>query len=155
VDPRCGARALRGRDSGGARPGLAIRAPLSPPARARTAPGRRDARALPCGHPMRLELHCHSTHSDGSLSAGEVAAMGAQFGVRLFCLTDHDTWGGHAETVAALAGTGCHVLRSAELTCKAYGRTVHLLVYGLQDGPGLAALASRLEWIQSERRARI
>ncbi len=104
---------------------------------------------------MRLELHCHSTHSDGSLSAGEVAAMGAQFGVRLFCLTDHDTWGGHAETVAALAGTGCHVLRSAELTCKAYGRTVHLLVYGLQDGPGLAALASRLEWIQSERRARI
>ena len=51
---------------------------------------------------MRLELHCHSTHSDGSLAAAEVAMRAGKQGVELFCLTDHDSLGYWAQTASRL-----------------------------------------------------
>jgi predicted metal-dependent phosphoesterase TrpH len=104
---------------------------------------------------LRIELHCHSTCSDGSLPPERVAAMAAARGVAVFCLTDHDTLAGHAATVEALASRGCTVLRGMELSCREYDRTVHLLVYGVQPGPGLEALEQRLDRIGEDRRDRI
>ena len=104
---------------------------------------------------MRVELHCHSTCSDGSFSPAEVAARAARRGVELFCLTDHDTHQGAEDTARVLEGQGCRVLTGLELSCRAYGRNVHLLVYGLQPGPGLEALSSRLEDVHAIRCRRI
>ena len=104
---------------------------------------------------VRIELHCHSTHSDGSHAAGEVAKMAARAGVELFCLTDHDTWAGYEETREVLEGRGVVVLRGMELSCREFGRTVHLLMYGIQDGPGLEALQRRLDRVHEDRRSRI
>src|SRR5690606_14033450 len=103
---------------------------------------------------LRLELHCHSTCSDGSLPPERVAALAAARGVELFCLTDHDTMAGHPATVSPLAG-GCRVLLGMELSCREYDRTVHLLLYGLAPGDGLEALQRRIDRIGVDRRDRI
>lgn len=104
---------------------------------------------------MRIELHCHSTHSDGSLPPDEVARRAVRNGVALFCLTDHDTDGGWAATRDALVDTSCIVLRGLELSCREFNRTIHLLVLGLQDGPGLVALHDRLAQVHAERSDRL
>ena len=103
---------------------------------------------------MRVELLCHSTYSDGSVVASEVARRAAQRDVELFCLTDHDTVAGYEETRAVLGET-CTVLRGLELTCRDGGRTIHLLMYGVGDGPGLAQLQLRLDAVGMDRRERI
>jgi len=103
---------------------------------------------------LRLELHCHSVCSDGSLPPEHVASMALRSGVRLFCLTDHDTMAGYPATVEAIDG-GCAVLRGMELSCREYDRTIHLLVYGPEPGPGLEALQARLDRISEDRRDRI
>jgi 3',5'-nucleoside bisphosphate phosphatase len=104
---------------------------------------------------MRIELHCHSTHSDGSHAAGEVARMAARAGVELFWLTDHDTWAGYEETRAVLEEQGVVVLRGMELSCREFGRTVHVLLYGIDDGPGLDTLQRRLDRVHEDRCSRI
>lgn len=100
---------------------------------------------------LRVELHCHSTYSDGSFAAPEVAQRAARTGVKLFCLTDHDTCAGYEETRAVLEPLGCTVLRGLELSCRANDRNVHVLLYGLVDGDGLDRLRERLDLIHDER----
>lgn len=102
---------------------------------------------------MRIELHCHSTCSDGSFAPEEVAARARAGGVELFCLTDHDTMDGYDATAAALPEAT--VLRGVELSCRYADKTVHLLLYGVQDGPGLAALRERLAAVLADRRVRL
>lgn len=102
---------------------------------------------------MRLELHCHSTCSDGSLSPAALAAQAREEGVELFCLTDHDSFAGYDATAAAM--TGVPVLRGVELSCRHEQKTVHLLLYGVADGPGHAALERRLAGILEDRRRRL
>lgn len=104
---------------------------------------------------MKLDLHCHSTCSDGSLAAAEVATRAADYGVELFCLTDHDTFAGYQATRDALAESEVTVLRGMELSCKDHGKTVHLLLYGLDDGPGLDALQSTVDRIFVARTERL
>ena len=102
---------------------------------------------------MRLELHCHSTCSDGSLAPEEVAAQAGSYGVELFCLTDHDTMVGYERTREALPQA--RVLRGLELSCKHRGRTIHLLTWGVEEGPGCEALERRLLEVRDLRRERL
>lgn len=93
---------------------------------------------------MKLELHCHSICSDGSFPPEDVARRAGEYGARVFCLTDHDTFAGYGATVSALDGSPTTVLRGMELSCKEGSKTVHLLLYGLREGPGLDALQERV-----------
>lgn len=103
---------------------------------------------------VRVELHCHSRHSDGSDSVAEVCAKAQTARLALFALTDHDTWGG-SEAAADLAPAPV-VLRAMELSCVQRGRTVHLLLYGIaSDGPGHDALAGKLTEVRTHRQERI
>ena len=103
---------------------------------------------------MRLDLHCHSTCSDGSLSPKELARKAGEFGVELFCLTDHDSFDGYEDSREVLAD--CRVLRGLELTCRlGESTTVHLLIYGLRRGAGLDRLSARLKERMEERRQRL
>lgn len=102
---------------------------------------------------MRLDLHCHSTCSDGSFAPEEVARMAGEARVTLFCLTDHDTMAGYAATVAALPGVV--VLRGFELSCRYLSKTVHLLLYDVQEGDAAVELDARLEQVYEERCQRL
>lgn len=102
---------------------------------------------------MRLDLHCHSRHSDGSETVAEVTRRARAAEVELFCLTDHDTMGGFDEAAAALPGV--RVLRGLELTTQAWKRTVHLLVLDVQPGDACHRLEERLEQLRHQRRQRI
>lgn len=101
---------------------------------------------------MRIDLHCHSQHSDGSETAQAVAARAAERGVELFCLTDHDTCDGYPATVGACA----HVIRGLELSCAEDGRTVHLLLYdAAHDDARWHELEARLATLREARKDRI
>jgi predicted metal-dependent phosphoesterase TrpH len=99
-----------------------------------------------------VELHCHSTCSDGAEAPEEIGRRARARGVDVFCLTDHDTTAG---TEAAQETYGGRGLTGLELSCEWEDRTVHLLTYRVQPGPGSDALQLRLERIESARRERI
>ncbi len=106
---------------------------------------------------MRLELHCHSTCSDGSHTPEQLAQALADYDAELVCLTDHDTMAGCERVAATLRARGRdpRVLRGLELSCKHGRQTIHLLIWGVGDGPGGAALERRLAEQRERRRERI
>jgi 3',5'-nucleoside bisphosphate phosphatase len=104
---------------------------------------------------MRIDLHAHSTASDGTCSPAELMAEAASAGLDVVAITDHDTVGGWAEAVAALP-PGLSLVRGAELSCRWYGVTpavpLHLLAY-LFD-PADATLAAELARVRRAREQR-
>ncbi|WP_260635890.1 PHP domain-containing protein [Streptomyces angustmyceticus] len=77
---------------------------------------------------MRIDLHTHSTASDGTDTPAELVRGAAAAGLDVVALTDHDTVGGHAEARAALPA-GLTLVTGAELSCRLDGVSLHLLAY--------------------------
>ena len=77
---------------------------------------------------MRIDLHCHSTASDGTDSPAGLVRNAAAAGLDVVALTDHDTTRGHAEAVAALPD-GLTLVTGAELSCRLDGVGLHMLAY--------------------------
>lgn len=77
-----------------------------------------------------VDLHLHSTHSDGTLPPDEVARTVADAGLAGFALTDHDTTSGLDEAEAAARRYGLRFLPGAELSANEPGRSVHVLAFG-------------------------
>ncbi len=77
----------------------------------------------------RVDLHLHSTASDGRKSPAEVVALAASRGVRLLALTDHDTTAGTAEAQASGKGMGVRVIAGVEINTDSPMGEVHLLGY--------------------------
>jgi 3',5'-nucleoside bisphosphate phosphatase len=96
-----------------------------------------------------IDLHAHSTASDGSDSPAALIALAARQGLSAVALTDHDTVEGLAEARAAAAGAGVRLVQGCELSCEVGPATMHLLVYFLADGPG--PLQDRLAGLQAAR----
>jgi predicted metal-dependent phosphoesterase TrpH len=94
---------------------------------------------------MHLDLHLHSTCSDGSLPPREVVAAARRAGLALIALADHDTVAGVEPARAAAAAQGpIKVVAAAEFTCQLDGAELHLLGYAFRlDDPGIAALVTR------------
>ena len=77
---------------------------------------------------MHIDLHCHSTASDGVLAPAAVVARAYAHGVRILALTDHDTLEGLAEArQAAAALTDMQLVTGIELSCTWGGATIHVL----------------------------
>lgn len=64
-----------------------------------------------------VDLHSHSTHSDGTLDVATLAAHMAREGVRVWSLTDHDTTSGWEEAAVEAERHGMAFLPGVELTC--------------------------------------
>ncbi|MFA3840147.1 PHP domain-containing protein [Streptomyces aureus] len=77
---------------------------------------------------MRIDLHTHSTASDGTDSPAELVRNAAAAGLDVVALTDHDTSRGYAEAVAALPA-GLTLVTGAELSCRLDGVGLHMLAY--------------------------
>jgi predicted metal-dependent phosphoesterase TrpH len=94
-----------------------------------------------------IDLHIHSSYSDGTLSPGEIVALAAVNGVKYIAITDHDEVAGVGEAMEAGALCGVEVIPGVEINTD-YGRQeVHILGYGFPvDSPiMLAGVAERKE----------
>ncbi len=76
-----------------------------------------------------LDLHCHSTASDGLLSPTEMVARAHAKGITLFAITDHDTFGGVDEATTAAEAVGMRLVPAVEISTRYRGRGLHLLAY--------------------------
>jgi len=93
-----------------------------------------------------VDLHCHSTASDGTLSPTEVARLAADCDLSALALTDHDTIAGVAEAAAAARELGIDFLPGIEISCEyPHPGTMHLLGYGVDvNSPVLTELTTTL-----------
>ncbi|MEU8617153.1 PHP domain-containing protein [Streptomyces sp. NPDC048623] len=97
---------------------------------------------------MRIDLHTHSTASDGTDTPAELMRNAAAAGLDVVGLTDHDTTRGYAEAIAALP-EGLTLVTGAELSCRYDGVSLHMLAY-LFDPEEPALLAER-ELVRDDR----
>ncbi|WP_405587187.1 PHP domain-containing protein [Streptomyces sp. NBC_01190] len=81
---------------------------------------------------MRIDLHTHSTASDGTDTPAELVRNAAAAGLDVVALTDHDTAGGYPAATAALRELGPGgptLVTGAELSCRIGGISMHMLAY--------------------------
>ena len=105
----------------------------------------------------RVDLHTHSTASDGTFSPADVVRLAHEAGVTALALTDHDTVDGVSEAASAAGALGLDFLPGIEISC-AHPRpgTAHLLGYGFDvDHPSMRRLTSTLAHARIERAERI
>ena len=77
-----------------------------------------------------IDLHLHSTYSDGTCSPAELVSMGARKGLIAISITDHDTIEGVGEAVEAGRRSGIDVISGIELSVVLGDCSLHLLGYG-------------------------
>lgn len=76
-----------------------------------------------------LELHCHTTYSDGTLTPTELVAEAAAAGVKALAITDHDTLGGWDEAIKAAQPHHIEIVPGVELSTVYNERSLHILGY--------------------------
>ena len=104
--------------------------------------------------PQRLELHCHSVFSDGTLTPAELVARAVASKVDLFVLTDHDSVSGGPDLFAAAKAAGLNARLGIEINCAGEGAAdrVHVLGYGFD--PTSPGFAERLTEFRERRTVR-
>lgn len=106
--------------------------------------GGRPRSHRPYPWPVRVDLHTHSTVSDGTDSPAGVVAAAAKAGLDVVALTDHDTTAGWDEAAEAARSVGVALVGGVEISCLAGGINVHLLAYlPDREDPGLLAEMER------------
>ena len=100
----------------------------------------------------RVDLHVHTTASDGSLRPAEAVRRAAEAGLSAIAVTDHDTTAGLAEALDAGERFGVEVVPGVELSVDYQGEGIHILGYFIdRTHPVLREL---LDWVVAERGAR-
>src|SRR5690348_15640512 len=88
-----------------------------------------------------MDLHMHTTASDGRLSPAELVDRAAEAGSKTISVTDHDTVAAIAEVRAAADQKGIRVINGIEISAIDHGRDVHMLGYFFDpDSKPLSAL---------------
>lgn len=102
---------------------------------------------------MIVDLHSHSTSSDGELTPAELLAKARAAGMEAMAVTDHDTVAGLAEAEEAARAAGIELVPGIELSAFLDGREVHILGHFIDRGSEkLVVMGARL---RAERRLRI
>lgn len=79
-----------------------------------------------------LDLHVHTTASDGTCSPRETVWRASVQGLKAIAITDHDTILGHAEALSAGFDYGVEVVPGIEVSTK-HGVSVHILGYYIEN----------------------
>lgn len=95
-----------------------------------------------------IDLHTHSTESDGTLTPQELMHLAADTGLSAIALTDHDTIGGLAKAKPIAENLGIELIPGIELSTDYNGTEVHMLGFYIDD-TNPAFLAKLQEFIQS------
>src|SRR6516225_8488678 len=106
--------------------------------------------ARPC-HLGRVDLHLHTTFSDGTYTPEEIVELARRSGLSAIAITDHDTLAGIAPARLA-AGASLDVVSGVEITAEFRGRELHLLGYCFDLDN--VALCRALEGLQADRALR-
>lgn len=101
---------------------------------------------------MNVDLHCHSTVSDGVLSPDSVAQRAHANGVELWALTDHDEVAGLAQAQSTAQSLGMGFVPGVEISVTWLGKTVHIV--GLAIDYQRAELVDALRYVRSGRMQR-
>jgi len=100
-----------------------------------------------------IDLHSHTTASDGSLSPPALLDAAAAAGLTVLAITDHDTTAGYLEARRALASRPLELVAGVEITAVQDGRDVHVLGYFVD--PSSARFVEFLERQRTDRRRRV
>jgi 3',5'-nucleoside bisphosphate phosphatase len=93
----------------------------------------------------RIDLHTHSTHSDGTFGPAELVRLAAERDLQVVALTDHDTTDGLPEALATGLEVGVEVVPGAEFSAEYLGTSVHILCYWMDaEDPALQLELRRL-----------
>ncbi len=76
---------------------------------------------------MAIDLHTHSTHSDGTLTPAELITEAGRLGLTAVALTDHNTVSGLSDFMAEAERQGVTAVAGTELSTVCAGREIHLL----------------------------
>ena len=95
-----------------------------------------------------VDLHAHSTASDGAVSPSELVEAAKRANLQAIAITDHDTIAGSDEAVATGLSVGIRVVRGCELSAYDGDFEIHLLALHIRDA---GALRPSLEGFQRER----
>ena len=103
---------------------------------------------------MLIDLHSHSTASDGTMSPTELVNRAREQGVDVLALTDHDTTAGLAEARLA-AGNDLSLINGIEISVSWNGQTIHIVGLGIDPDnaalqTGLVKLCEYREWRAEE-----
>ena len=102
-----------------------------------------------------LDLHSHTTASDGSLTPTQVVQLARKKGFSLIAVTDHDTMGGVAEALEAGKKYNVDVVPGVEIS-SGVTLEVHMLGYGMSpDHPVMKAMLEDMRAARVERMERI
>jgi predicted metal-dependent phosphoesterase TrpH len=105
---------------------------------------------------VRIDLHTHSTASDGTDTPADLVRIAAAAGLDVVAITDHDTTAGWDEALAARP-PGLTVVRGTEFSCKyvgADGRRINLHLLGYLFDPDHPPLRAAREHLRESRRDR-
>ncbi len=100
----------------------------------------------------RLDLHLHSTHSDGSQPPAEIIAMAHKADVRALAITDHDILTGLPDAVEAARPLGIDVIPGVEISSRFDDDELHILGYYFD--PADPTLLARLKTLRESRHRR-
>ena len=101
---------------------------------------------------MTIDLHTHSTASDGTVPPAELPALARRSGLEVVALTDHDTLAGLDDFHRAAEEAGIEAVPGVEISCLLGTVEVHLLGYFVD--PGHRPLAEELGEIRNDRGGR-
>src|SRR5205085_2421373 len=99
-----------------------------------------------------IDLHAHTTASDGSLTPTELVELAGSSGLSALAVTDHDTVDGLAEATAAAARTGVELVPGIELAVTYPSGRFHMLGYLID--PRSPILCERLRLLKENRATR-
>jgi len=105
---------------------------------------------------MCVDLHTHSTYSDGTATPTELVQMAEARHLKGLAITDHDTIEGCKEALAAGKKYGIPVLTGLEISCLHGDYALHMLGYGVaQDNPTLNRTLQQLQEGRKRRNDKI
>jgi predicted metal-dependent phosphoesterase TrpH len=102
---------------------------------------------------MKIDLHSHTTCSDGRNPPAELARLARAAGIDVLAVTDHDTLDGIAPAAEEGKRIGLRVIAGVEMSSQFEGRDVHVLGIGIDPSDG--ALNGQLESMRAARRERV
>lgn len=115
---------------------------------------------------MKIDLHCHSTRSDGTYAPAEVVLRAHQAGVKVLALTDHDTLLGIDEARAAAEACDMQLINGVEISCEhtlsgGYGKNksahkiIHVVALDFSDRSQMHETLQQLQDSRANRGQRI
>lgn len=105
---------------------------------------------------MKIDLHLHTTASDGSLSPSEVVRLAKAHDIELIAITDHDTVSGLNEAISEADALSVKIVTGIEFSCVWGKHDIHIVGLGFDPShPSISKAIGLLDSIRVDRASRI